>query len=200
MSRQLPLSLSTPALDRQFVLVTGAARSGKSEWAEHLASQSAKQITYVATAQIDLGDLEWQARIARHQARRPQQWQVAIAPTTLAKTLVEGSSQDCFLIDSLGTWLANYLEQSAEAWYSTQQELVMAMQQSMSDLIVVAEEVGWGVVPAYPLGRLFRDRLGELVRCLAAIAHPVYLVAGGHVLNLSQLGAPLNRLLDGKHD
>jgi adenosylcobinamide kinase/adenosylcobinamide-phosphate guanylyltransferase len=58
-------------------------------------------------------------------------------------------------------------------------------------VIFVAEETGWGVVPAYPIGRLFRDRLGELVRKLGIIANPVYLVTGGHVLNLSVLGSPL---------
>ena len=55
----------------------------------------------------------------------------------------------------------------------------------------MAEETGWGVVPAYSTGRLFRDRLGNLVRRLGAIANPVYLVTGGHVLNLSTLGFPL---------
>jgi adenosylcobinamide kinase/adenosylcobinamide-phosphate guanylyltransferase len=55
----------------------------------------------------------------------------------------------------------------------------------------VAEETGWGVVPAYPLGRKFRDRLGALVRQLGRICEPVYLVVGGHVLNLSLLAVPL---------
>ena len=60
-----------------------------------------------------------------------------------------------------------------------------------ADLVFVAEETGWGVIPAYPLGRLFRDRLGSLIRQLGAICQPVYLVTGGHVLNLSVLGTPL---------
>jgi adenosylcobinamide kinase/adenosylcobinamide-phosphate guanylyltransferase len=60
-----------------------------------------------------------------------------------------------------------------------------------ADVIFVAEETGWGVVPAYPIGRKFRDRLGSLVRKLGTICHPVYLVTGGHALNLSILGVPL---------
>jgi adenosylcobinamide kinase / adenosylcobinamide-phosphate guanylyltransferase len=60
-----------------------------------------------------------------------------------------------------------------------------------ADMIFVGEETGWGVVPAYPIGRTFRDRLGSLVRKLGAISHAVYLVTGGHVLNLSVLGSPL---------
>jgi adenosylcobinamide kinase/adenosylcobinamide-phosphate guanylyltransferase len=56
----------------------------------------------------------------------------------------------------------------------------------------VGEETGWGVVPAYPLGRTFRDRLGGLIRRLGSVADTVYLVTGGHALNLSQLGVPFS--------
>ena len=59
---------------QQLILVTGAARSGKSEWAETLALGSNKTVTYVATATIDPNDPEWQARISRHQQRRPVTW------------------------------------------------------------------------------------------------------------------------------
>ena len=61
----------------------------------------------------------------------------------------------------------------------------------MADVILVGEETGWGVVPAYPAGRLFRDRLGTLVRQIGAIADNVYLVTGGYALELSVLGTPL---------
>jgi adenosylcobinamide kinase / adenosylcobinamide-phosphate guanylyltransferase len=55
----------------------------------------------------------------------------------------------------------------------------------------VAEETGWGVVPAYPLGRQFRDRLGTLIRLVGAIADQVYLITGGYALNLTLLGTPI---------
>jgi len=69
--------------------------------------------------------------------------------------------------------------------------LLAGLQYRSSQVIFVAEETGWGVVPAYQLGRTFRDRLGGLVRRLGAVADTVYLITGGHVLNLSQLGHPL---------
>ena len=53
---------------------------------------------------------------------------------------------------------------------------------------LVAEETGWGVVPSYPTGRLFRDRLGTLTRQIGAIAHATYLVTAGYALNLTDLG------------
>jgi adenosylcobinamide kinase/adenosylcobinamide-phosphate guanylyltransferase len=98
----------------------------------------------------------------------------------------------CLLVDSLGTWVANLLEEDNTNWEKTEQNLILTLEQiGTRDAIIVAEETAWGVVPAFASGRKFRDRLGNLVRRLGAIAHPVYLVTGGHVLNLSTLGFPL---------
>ncbi len=173
------------------ILVTGPARSGKSEWAEQLAAQSEKAVIYVATAQLDPDDAEWQARIALHQQRRPSNWKTLSVPVDLAATIQAASVTECLLIDSLGTWLANLLEQDEATWQQTCETLLDSFKQTTAQIIVVAEETGWGVVPAYPLGRTFRDRLGKLTRQIGAIANPVFLVTGGHVLNLSQLGTRL---------
>ncbi len=178
-------------------LVTGPARSGKSEWAEALAMQSGKAVIYVATAQTNPNDLEWQARIERHRDRRPETWQTIQEPIELARVIQQAQPNACFLVDSLGTWLANLLEQDETAWEQTQQTLLHSLQQTQSQVILVAEETGWGVVPAYPIGRSFRDRLGTLVRHIGAIANVVYLVTGGYVLNLADLGTPLGRALEG---
>ncbi|MEB3229671.1 MAG: bifunctional adenosylcobinamide kinase/adenosylcobinamide-phosphate guanylyltransferase, partial [Leptolyngbyaceae bacterium] len=80
---------------------------------------------------------------------------------------------------------------SEAEWQQTMDLLLTAVCEAEATTIFVAEEVGWGVVPAYPLGRTFRDRLGQLTRRLGAIAYPTYLVTAGYVLNLSQLGTPL---------
>ncbi|HEY9604570.1 MAG TPA: bifunctional adenosylcobinamide kinase/adenosylcobinamide-phosphate guanylyltransferase [Allocoleopsis sp.] len=174
------------------VLVTGPARSGKSEWAERLAIQTGKQVFYVATALCDSEDTEWVARIEKHQQRRPASWTTLPVPVELTATLREYSDPNfCLLVDSLGTWVANLLEQDSAVWEKTVQELLDTLKLVACSTIFVAEETGWGVVPAYPLGRVFRDRLGALVRQLGTTANPVYLVTGGHVLNLSTLGSPL---------
>lgn len=175
----------------EIVLVTGPARSGKSEWAEYLAAQSQQQVCYVATAQTDETDSEWQQRIALHQQRRPQEWKTLTVPIELAATIAVAQSCECLLIDSLGTWLANLLEQDANTWQHTIQELLHSLVQTPAQVILVAEETGWGVVPAYASGRCFRDRLGQLTRQIGQMAAATYLVTGGHVLNLSQLGQPL---------
>lgn len=170
------------------ILVTGAARSGKSEWAEALALQSKRAVIYVATAQTNVADAEWQTRIARHQQRRSPDWITLHVPLALAATIAQATVDQCLLIDSLGTWLANRLEEDEPTWEETLHELVSVLSQASSQIIMVAEETGWGVVPAYPLGRTFRDRLGTLTRAVGAIADPVYLVVAGYALNLTRLG------------
>jgi len=173
------------------ILVTGPARSGKSEWAEDLAATSQKSVVYVATAQVDETDDEWRSRIELHRQRRPSHWKTLEVPQDLAEAIAQAKPTDCLLVDSLGTWLANSLEQSDAEWTVAEQKLLAVLQVAEAEVILVAEETGWGVVPAYPVGRLFRDRLGRLTRRIGAIATSVYLVTGGYVLNLSQLGVPL---------
>ncbi|MBL1175788.1 bifunctional adenosylcobinamide kinase/adenosylcobinamide-phosphate guanylyltransferase [Pantanalinema sp. GBBB05] len=179
---------------QRLILVTGPARSGKSEWAEHLAAQSGLSVLYVATAQVDPSDPEWTDRIQQHQQRRPTSWITQPVPIALSAVMQTAEATDCLLIDSLGTWVANLLEQDDQVWEQTVSELVEHLRQSLSTIILVAEETGWGVVPAYPIGRLFRDRLGHLTRRIGSIADEVYLVTAGYVLNLKQLGVPLQNL------
>ena len=99
---------SSTRATQQIILVTGAVRSGKSEWAETLAIQSAKAVTYIATATVDRTDPEWQARILRHQQRRPATWRTVVTVADLAATIRQASDTDCLLVDSLGTWVAKF--------------------------------------------------------------------------------------------
>ncbi|WP_397333739.1 MULTISPECIES: bifunctional adenosylcobinamide kinase/adenosylcobinamide-phosphate guanylyltransferase [unclassified Nostoc] len=178
------------------ILITGPARSGKSEWAEHLATQSGKKVVYVATARETPDDIEWQTRIQAHQQRRPQDWETLAVPIDLSTTLADAKPNTCLLVDSLGTWVSNLLEQDEVSWQNTIAELIDTVQLVAADMVFVAEEVGWGVVPAYPIGRQFRDRLGSLVRQLSAVSESVYLVTGGYVLDLSVLGTPLPKVIN----
>lgn len=171
------------------ILVTGPARSGKSAWAEALALQCQQPVTYIATAQVDPSDPEWRDRIAAHIQRRPPQWHTQEIPRALVPALQR--AQGCWLIDSLGTWLANCLELEDEDWLQQCNALLTSLHNTEARVILVAEETGWGVVPAYPLGRRFRDRLGQLTHRIGAMADETYLIAAGHALPLHQLGHPL---------
>ena len=182
----------TTTSTRRIIVVTGPSRSGKSEWAETLAMQTDKQVIYVATASADPDDVEWLSRIEKHQRRRPESWTTLLVPVELTAAIREYSdSRCCLLVDSLGTWVANRLDEDSTVWQRSLEDLLDTLADITGTIIFVAEETGWGIVPAYPSGRIFRDRLGELVRKLGIISNSVYLVTGGHVLNLSQLGSPL---------
>lgn len=179
------------------ILVTGPARSGKSEWAEQLAQASGQGVVYIATARRDATNREWSDRLEQHRRRRPAHWQTQEVPTALAAAIAQGAPHTCLLIDSLGTWVANLLEQEPAPWRQTCTDLLTHLQRfrdsAQGTVILVAEETGWGVVPAYPLGRQFRDRLGHLTRQIGAIAQATYLVTAGYALNLNQLGQPVTR-------
>jgi adenosylcobinamide kinase/adenosylcobinamide-phosphate guanylyltransferase len=179
-------------VDKKIILVTGAARSGKSEWAEYLAKISQKPVIYIATSSVDEKDQEWCDRIEKHRQRRSPQWQTREIPLELSEAIDNSPFPHCLLIDSLGTWVANCLEMSAAQWLEISDQFLYSLKNAAVDVILVAEETGWGVVPAYPLGRLFRDRLGDLSRRIGTIADTVYLVTGGHAVNLSQLGQSLS--------
>ncbi|MCA1903380.1 MAG: bifunctional adenosylcobinamide kinase/adenosylcobinamide-phosphate guanylyltransferase [Cyanobacteria bacterium KgW148] len=172
-------------------LVTGPARSGKSEWAENLAHASPLPVIYIATAQTYPDDPEWQSRIARHRQRRPSHWQVLEVPLELPQTLRSLPPASFVLIDALGTWVSNFLEHPQ--WDNYQNELLHVLLNSTAEITIVAEEVGWGLVPPYPLGRLFRDRMGTLVRQISKLSHRVVLVVAGYALELNQIGQPLDR-------
>lgn len=183
-------------MDKRVILVTGAARSGKSEWAERLAAQSegvGKSIVYVATAQRYEGDTDWDARIDQHIERRPGSWRSLEVPFDLAGTIAVGLETECFLVDSLGSWVGNALEINDEEWSLCCQNLIASVKSSVVDLVFVSEETGWGVIPAYPMGRLFRDRLGRLVRELGQVADQTFLVVAGFAIDVQKIGIAIDR-------
>lgn len=175
----------------RLILVTGPSRSGKSAWAEALAAQAEQPVVYIATSINNPDDLEWQARVKLHRDRRPSHWHLQEVSNALSEAIADTPSNHCILIDSLGTWLANQLEQTTEEWQHTETVLLETLQNSAARIILVSEEVGWGVVPAYPAGRLFRDRLGTLTRQIGLLADRVYLVNAGYALDIKALGQPV---------
>jgi adenosylcobinamide kinase / adenosylcobinamide-phosphate guanylyltransferase len=176
----------------EIILIAGAARCGKSEWAERLAANSGKQVVYIATATIDPEDVEWQQRISSHQQRRPDTWQSIESGVDLAATIDRAESKDFLLIDSLGTWVANFLDLPAPEWQALTSTLLESLVHTPATVAIVAEETGWGVVPAYPSGRLFRDRLGTLSRQVSSRSTVVYLVVAGRAIDLVALGTSID--------
>jgi adenosylcobinamide kinase/adenosylcobinamide-phosphate guanylyltransferase len=160
-------------------------------------------VIVAATAAIDESDPEMLDRVALHRRARPAEWTVIetgqLDAPPLAAVLREAPAGSCVIVDALGTWISTQLmrwgawceEQPASARERLEaqaHELAAALAASRADAIVVAEETGWGLVPATPLGRLFRDALGRAVQIVAADAARVELVVAGYAVDLRRLG------------
>ena len=175
-------------------LILGGARSGKSREAERRAAESGLAVTVIATAEA-LDD-EMLARIRRHQADRPTAWRTVEAPVALADTLRrETAPGRCVIVDCLTLWLSNLLAEAhtlpagatAEDLPLFRRErdaLLAALPTLPGRIIFVANEVGLGLVPESPLGRLFRDEAGRVNQAVAALCGRVSFVAAGLPLRL----------------
>ena len=162
---------------RSVTLVLGGVRSGKSRYGQQLAER-AGEVVFVATAQIR-GDEEMRRKIERHQADRPGSWRTIEEPTALEAVLHrEGSRCDLLVVDCLTTFAANLLEAGGDLSASVD-ALCAAVGQAECSVVLISNEVGSGVVPAFALGRQFRDFLGELNQRVAAVADEVVLLVAG---------------------
>ena len=165
-------------------LVLGGARSGKSRYAESLVTALPPPWLYVATAEA--GDSEMVARVAAHQARRGPSWTTIETPRNVAETL--GTHADTpTLVDCLTLWLSNVMLADADVDAEIEQ-LDEALARATAPIVLVANEVGFGIVPDSALGRRFRDLQGLLNQRIAARADRVVLVVAGLPLTLK--GSP----------
>jgi adenosylcobinamide kinase/adenosylcobinamide-phosphate guanylyltransferase len=165
-------------------LIIGGARSGKSRYAEGLIATLPPPWTYVATAQAL--DAEMAERIGVHRARRGPNWRTVEAPRDLAGAL-KASVATPVLIDCLTLWLSNLMLANADIEAETTR-LEQTLAAFEAPVILVANEVGSGIVPEHALGRRFRDLQGVLNQRIAARADHVVLVVAGLPLVLK--GAP----------
>ena len=162
-------------------LVLGGARSGKSAFAESLAQEQGRCI-YVATAQCI--DEEMASRIEAHRARRGAGWRTVEAPLELAQAVRrESTPEACLLVDCLTVWLGNLLHHGNDPG-AAREDLLESLRRAAGPVVLVANEVGLGIVPDNPMARAFRDHAGRLNQSVAALANRVYFVAAGLPLTL----------------
>lgn len=180
------------------ILILGGARSGKSAHAEKLARDSGLNVRYFATAHA--GDAEMSRRIAHHRARRPTHWKTVECELSLANTLQQhAAANTCLLVDCLTLWLSNLFftgqaGKQAEAGEAPNcplltreiEALIATLPTLPGQVLLVSNEVGWGIVPANPLSRLFADEQGRLNQRIAAVCDDVTLVAAGLPLQLKR--------------
>lgn len=170
--------MQTAAPQWRLTLVVGGAKSGKSRFAQQLAETLPAPRFYVATGEAR--DVEMEARIRRHQQDRGPSWQTVEEPLALGQALREADGRGgVILVDCLTMWLSNLLAQGEAALHRERQMLLAVLPKLMTPIILVSNEVGWGIVPANPLARRFRDEAGLLHQELAQRAEQVVLVVCG---------------------
>lgn len=172
----------------KLILILGGSRSGKSEFAEKIAESSGKRIIYIATAAVR--DEEMAERVMIHQKRRPENWLTVEEEKDVLGVLSKGGEGEVYLLDCATIWITNLLleHQSSEQEINPNKKGTQILKQvaklaetvdSGFDLIVVSSEVGLGLIPEYPLGRVFRDLAGKVNQLLASMADSVYLIVAG---------------------
>ncbi len=192
--------MTTPSPALTFVI--GGARSGKSAYAVEIASALGCPTLYVATAEAT--DPEMIRRIRRHRALRPRTWRTVEEPLELAQRIAtEAETGSAVIVDCLTVWLSNLLEKQivnaskpkvAETKRARRQALAEmdllceAGGQKQLNLIVISNEVGAGLVSPYPLGRVYRDLLGEANQYVGRRADRVLLLVAGIPLDIKAVG------------
>jgi len=184
----------------EIILVLGGARSGKSRFAQKLASDLGQRVLYVAP--LVPRDEEMRRRVELHRKSRPSAWRTLEAPTGVAKALKEHiADAEVVLLDCLTLLVANTMSpghdrteleeidyEAVEREMTTELEALLGcIEGSSTNLIIVSNEVGSGLVPPYPSGRAFRDLLGEANQFIAEHVDKVYMMIAGLPLELKTL-------------
>ncbi len=162
----------------EIILITGGARSGKSRYAEQRAAALGPRRLYIATAEAS--DEEMAHRIATHQRRRGSAWNTIEEPVQITETLQAWRGRtDCALVDCLTLWLSNLILRGDEDVEEKVESLAQTVACLDFSVVLVANEVGAGIVPNNPLARRFRDMAGWTNQRIALAANEVVLMVAG---------------------
>jgi adenosylcobinamide kinase/adenosylcobinamide-phosphate guanylyltransferase len=165
---------------KSITLVLGGARSGKSRYAQELAS-GFERVTFIATARA--GDTEMRKKIDQHRRDRPRNWKTVEAQRNLRRVIdSESRFADVLLLDCLTFHAFNLMTAAKHGAHGRKkdiQELGRAIQGALSSVIAVSNEVGSGIVPEYRSGRIYRELLGQMNQEIAQIADNVILMVAG---------------------
>jgi adenosylcobinamide kinase/adenosylcobinamide-phosphate guanylyltransferase len=169
-------------------LILGGARSGKSAYAETLATNNGLPVTYIATAQVY--DDEFKTRVQHHKDRRPANWTLVEEPHRLTQTLARlAAPNQCLIIDCLTVWLAQWICQDCNppknsSWQLEREAFLTLLPTLAGTIILVSNEVGMGIVPLGEINRQFQDEQGRLNQAVAGLANEVVFIAAGLPLKL----------------
>jgi adenosyl cobinamide kinase/adenosyl cobinamide phosphate guanylyltransferase/sugar phosphate isomerase/epimerase len=184
----MKMSLKRIESNPKLTFILGGARSGKSSYAQQLAAKY-DSVLYVATATA--GDEEMKTRIENHRAERPSEWRTLEAPLNVGDAIERDLAQhpvDVVLMDCMTLLATNVIlqlpedaseQQASQALIQEVDALLTCIEKSNAQWIIVSNEVGLGLVPPYPLGRIYRDALGRANQQLAKRADRVIMMVAG---------------------
>ena len=171
-------------------LVLGGARSGKSRYAQQIASRC-QRVTFIATARPS--DSEMRRKISQHRQERPAGWKTVEAPVYLGTAIdLESQRADMLLVDCLTVFVGNFVgakKGARESFRKNIEQVCSAIRSSKASIVVVSNEVGSGVVPAFRSGRIYRDLLGQMNQQVAEIADRVILMVAGVAVTVKDSAA-----------
>jgi len=169
------------------ISITGPTRSGKSQLAEFLISEH-DLVTYIATSKPRPNDPDWQIRIDLHRKRRPDFWTLIEHPKDICKAIETIKRNESILIDSLGGLVEQHLIEDDDHWNNFQFKFLNCLSQDNLCIVVVSEEIGWGIVPATPIGHLFRERHSTLSSLISRQSKKRWLAINGTAIELDKIG------------
>ena len=165
------------------IFITGGTKSGKSEFAEHLAKK-VKTLSYVALSHNNIDDKEWQDKINLHRQRRPKHW-ILIETTDLLNTLRE--EEGPLLIDSIGGFVMESINREKEEWLNKMHLLIDTLKKRKSKTFIVGEQVGWSLVSEYKIGNTYIERIGELQKKITKISKDNWLAINGRAIKIDEI-------------
>ncbi len=165
------------------ILVSGGVKSGKSEFAEYLASKE-KNVTYIALSEKRTNDVLWKKKIVVHQLRRPKSWKLIETENLIPIIKVDNG---VLLIDSIGGFIVNNLKKKEDEWGNSLNTLLHYLTSYKSKIIIVGEQTGWGLVSEYEIGNLYTDRLGICLKEITKISKENWITINGKAIKLDNM-------------
>ena len=179
----------TPIINnyKGLITITGPTRSGKSQLAEFLIKNQ-DPVTYIATSKSRPNDPDWLNRIDLHRIRRPDSWSLIEQPKDICHVIESIRGNGSILIDSIGGLVEDHLIDNDDKWKNFQKKLLKCFTEDNLCIVVVSEEVGWGIVPATPIGHLFRERHSNLTSLISRHSKKRWLALNGTAIDLDKIG------------
>jgi adenosylcobinamide kinase / adenosylcobinamide-phosphate guanylyltransferase len=164
---------------KKIIFITGAVRSGKSSFSVEIAKKSKKQVIFLATCKPSDGEMK--IRVKKHQQNRPSNWQTIEENLDISSVFKNTDSKNIILIDCITLWISNLLLYGLKEKdiFKKVENFITTIKETDSSIIIVSNEVGWGIVPENKLARTFRDIIGITHQKISQASNEVFLMVSG---------------------